>query len=215
MHVELARGLIFYATGATWLSNLRKMQVTQRTGYWLCILSYLYSLFSYQSQRYKVNCNGLGSLCLCRGGLFALPSSTTVDKCNWKQFTQLNQKSSSQVFASSEQNCKTMHCMSRYFRAVSTLICTNCQHSRAFTREREIGEISTKWSHSPPREWTFSFNRHIREAVKYYFAYFVRKWGTPPPFTDFLFGKKGVTDLGGTPLPLYGKNPQSSIWRAP
>ena len=33
MHVELARGLIFYATGATWLSNLRKMQVTQRTGY--------------------------------------------------------------------------------------------------------------------------------------------------------------------------------------
>ena len=34
---------------------------------------------------------------------------------------------------------------------------------------------------------------------KYYFGDFVRKGGTPPPFTDKIFGKKGVTDLGGTP----------------
>ena len=40
----------------------------------------------------------------------------------------------------------------------------------------------------------------LRGGVKYYFADFVRKGGTPPPFTDFFFGKKGVTDLGGTPL---------------
>ena len=40
--------------------------------------------------------------------------------------------------------------------------------------------------------------------------------GTPlPPFTDKIFGKKGVTDLGGTPPPLYGQNPQSSIWSLP
>ena len=42
----------------------------------------------------------------------------------------------------------------------------------------------------------------LREASKYYFADFVRKGGTPPPFTDFFSGKKGVTDLGGTPPPL-------------
>ena len=46
------------------------------------------------------------------------------------------------------------------------------------------------------------FRSKIREGVKYYFADFVRKGGTPPPFTDF-FGKKGVTDLGGTPLPPF------------
>ena len=27
--------------------------------------------------------------------------------------------------------------------------------------------------------------------------------GVPPPFTDFFSGKKGVTDLGGTPLPPF------------
>ena len=42
----------------------------------------------------------------------------------------------------------------------------------------------------------------LREGVKYYFADFVRKGGTPP-FTDFFSGKKGVTDLGGTPLPPF------------
>ena len=26
----------------------------------------------------------------------------------------------------------------------------------------------------------------------------------PPPFTDKIFGKKGVTGMGGTPSPLYG-----------
>ena len=30
--------------------------------------------------------------------------------------------------------------------------------------------------------------------------------GTPlPPFTDKIFGKKGVTDLGGTPPPFTDK----------
>ena len=44
----------------------------------------------------------------------------------------------------------------------------------------------------------------LREGVKYYFADFVRKGGTPPPpFTDFFSGKEGVTDLGGTPLPPF------------
>ena len=45
--------------------------------------------------------------------------------------------------------------------------------------------------------------QHIREDFKYYFADFVRKGGTPPPFTDFFSGKEGVTDLGGTPLPPF------------
>ena len=39
-------------------------------------------------------------------------------------------------------------------------------------------------------------------------------WGVPP-LTDKIFSEKGFTDLGGTPLPLYGQNPQSSIWRRP
>ena len=36
----------------------------------------------------------------------------------------------------------------------------------------------------------------LREGVKYYFADFVRKGGTPLPslFMDFFPGKKGVTD---------------------
>ena len=65
----------------------------------------------------------------------------------------------------------------------------------------------------------------IRGDVKYYFADFVRKGGTRtkvslknrlrifgvPPFTDKIFSEKGVTDLGGTPTPLYGQNPQSNI----
>ena len=44
---------------------------------------------------------------------------------------------------------------------------------------------------------------YVRKDFKYYFADFVRKGGTPPPppFTDKIFGKKGVTDLGDTPLP--------------
>jgi len=40
------------------------------------------------------------------------------------------------------------------------------------------------------------FPRLIREPFKYYFADFVRKWGTPlPPFTDFhpkIFLQKGL-----------------------
>ena len=41
----------------------------------------------------------------------------------------------------------------------------------------------------------------LREVFKYYFADFVRKGGTPPPFTDKIFSKKKVTDLGVTPRP--------------
>ena len=37
-----------------------------------------------------------------------------------------------------------------------------------------------------------------REGVKYYFADFVRKGGTPPPLWT-KFSPKKVTDLGGTP----------------
>ena len=44
---------------------------------------------------------------------------------------------------------------------------------------------------------------HFREDIKYYFADFVRKGVTPPPFTDKIFAKKKVTDLGGTPLPPF------------
>ena len=52
---------------------------------------------------------------------------------------------------------------------------------------------------------------YLRENFKYYFADFVRKGGTPPPFTDKIFSKKKVTDLGGTPpLPLYGHSPEKS-----
>ena len=43
----------------------------------------------------------------------------------------------------------------------------------------------------------------LREDFKYYFADFVRKWGTPPPIYKKNSGKKGVTDLGGTPLPPF------------
>ena len=51
----------------------------------------------------------------------------------------------------------------------------------------------------------------VREDIKYYFADFVRKGGTPPPFTDKIFSKKKVTDLGGTPPPpLYGHSPEKS-----
>ena len=44
----------------------------------------------------------------------------------------------------------------------------------------------------------------LREGVKYYFADFVRKGATHPPFTDFFSGKEGVMDLGGVPpsIPL-------------
>ena len=55
-----------------------------------------------------------------------------------------------------------------------------------------------------PNSYKVSPNKlaKLREAVKYYFADFVRKWGTPPVY-GFFFGKKGVTDLGGTPLPPF------------
>ena len=45
----------------------------------------------------------------------------------------------------------------------------------------------------------------IREDIKYYFANFVRKGGTPPQFKNKIFAKKKVTDLGGTPPPFTNK----------
>ena len=53
----------------------------------------------------------------------------------------------------------------------------------------------------------------LREAVKYYFADFVRKWGTPPlpRLRIFFFGKK-VTELriwGVPPPPVYGFSPEN------
>ena len=44
---------------------------------------------------------------------------------------------------------------------------------------------------------------HVREDFKYYLADFVCKRVPPPPFTDKIFGKKGVADLGGTPHPPF------------
>ena len=52
---------------------------------------------------------------------------------------------------------------------------------------------------------------HIRENFKYYFADFVRKRGTPPPFTDKIFAKKKVTDLGGTPPPPFTDIPPKNV----
>ena len=40
----------------------------------------------------------------------------------------------------------------------------------------------------------------LREGVKYYFADFVRKGGTPPTLRT-KFSPKKITDLGGTPPP--------------
>ena len=48
----------------------------------------------------------------------------------------------------------------------------------------------------------------LREGVKYYFADFVRKEGTPPPFTDF-FRQGGSYEFGGyPPPPFYGFFPE-------
>ena len=52
---------------------------------------------------------------------------------------------------------------------------------------------------------TKNYKQDIKEVVKYYFADFVRKGGTPPPFTDKIFANKIVTDLGGTPPPFTDK----------
>ena len=46
---------------------------------------------------------------------------------------------------------------------------------------------------------------YFREDFKYYFADFVRKGGTPPPFTDKIFVKKKVTDLGHSPKNVLQK----------
>ena len=46
----------------------------------------------------------------------------------------------------------------------------------------------------------------LRERVKYYFADFVRKGGTPPPFTDFFFWQKRSYGFGGY---VYGFFPEN------
>ena len=50
----------------------------------------------------------------------------------------------------------------------------------------------------------------LREDFKYYFADFVRKGGTPP-FTDKIFAKKKVTDLGGSPPPFTDIPPKNVL----
>ena len=53
-----------------------------------------------------------------------------------------------------------------------------------------------------PLAWTKSISEiRLREVVKYYFADFVRKGGTPPPFTDKIFAKKKLRIWGVPPPP--------------
>ena len=84
-------------------------------------------------------------------------------------------------------------------------------------RDPNFNEIGT-----PPPLRTFPRNFFFRKCYKLCFLLkkhliLVKKkirygfGGYPlPPFTDKIFSRKGVTDLGGTPPPLYGQNPQSS-----
>ena len=44
---------------------------------------------------------------------------------------------------------------------------------------------------------------HIREDIKYYFADFVRKGGTPHPLLRTAIFQKKNTDLGGTLPPPF------------
>ena len=53
----------------------------------------------------------------------------------------------------------------------------------------------------------------IREVVKYYFADFARKGGTPPPFTDKIFAKKKLRILGGTPAPPFTNIPPKNFFK--
>ena len=57
----------------------------------------------------------------------------------------------------------------------------------------------------------FSGHLGIREDVKYYFAYFVRKGGggVPPKSVTFILAK--ILSVKGGGYPPYGQNPQSSI----
>ena len=60
------------------------------------------------------------------------------------------------------------------------------------------------------------FSRGVfREGVKYYFADFVRKGGTPHPFTDKIFAKKKLRIWEDTPRGTKTVNfPDSSFLRA-
>ena len=68
-------------------------------------------------------------------------------------------------------------------------------------RQRVKGELG-KASSNSSIEWLHSTNIHtvkidgsLKEAVKYYFADFIRKRGTgSPPFTDKKFSKEGLPD---------------------
>ena len=71
-------------------------------------------------------------------------------------------------------------------------------------------------STDPPKGWSFAMTStetriSIREAVKYYFADFVRKWDTPPsPFHGCLFWQKRSYGFGGYPPPaVYGFSPEN------
>ena len=57
---------------------------------------------------------------------------------------------------------------------------------------------------------TKNYKQDIREVVKYYFADFVRKGGTPPPLYGFFFRQGGSYGFGGyPPPPLYGFFPEN------
>ena len=50
--------------------------------------------------------------------------------------------------------------------------------------------------------------RLLREVVKYYFADFFRKGGTPPPLRTKFSPKKSYGFGGYPPPPLYGHSPE-------
>ena len=51
-------------------------------------------------------------------------------------------------------------------------------------------------------------SRSPREDFKYYFADFVRKWGTPPRLRIFFWQKRSYGFGGYPPPPLYGLFPE-------
>ena len=52
----------------------------------------------------------------------------------------------------------------------------------------------------------------LREGFKYYFADFVRKGGTPPPFTDFFPAKKELR-IWGVPAPPFTDFPRKNFFK--
>ena len=67
------------------------------------------------------------------------------------------------------------------------------------------------WSFDTHLQHLLTFSNMIRETVKYYFADFVRKEGTPPPY-GFFFRQKRSYGFGGyPPPPLYGFSPKNVL----